>query len=500
MRRLSFILVLDLLLLVGTGAVWVELELHVLGRHTSSFTEPGAIATGSKTPAVFHGSHWNWTQTKDSSMTSDVKLITLDPGHFHASLVQKVMYPGISPSVWVYAPAGPDLDEHLKRVAAYNTRSENPTNWEEKLYTKPDFFERMLADRPGNVVVIAGNNREKINYINGSLNAGFNVLADKPMCIDAPGFEKLKAAFKTASEKHLLLYDIMTERYEITTVLQKALVNDSVVFGHLLNGSVDHPAVTKESVHYLFKYVSGKPLRRPAWFFDTAQQGEGIVDITTHLVDLVQWESFPEQPIALTEITMLRARRWPTIVTREQFTQVTGLPDFPEYLRQSLNHDGALLDYANGELNYSLRGVHAKVSVIWNFAAPTGAGDTHFSIMRGTKANVIIHQGKEENYRPELYVEAAGPGYQPAALQQAVKRLQRDYPGLELRQEGNRWHILIPDQHRADHEAHFGQVMEQFLRFLREGKLPAWEVPNMIAKHYTIMKALELAPGSHGVR
>ena len=73
----------------------------------------------------------------------------------------------------------------------------------------------------------------------------------------------------------------MTERYEITTMLQKALVNDPAVFGHLLTGSLERPAVTKESVHHLFKYVSGKPLRRPAWFFDVAQQGEGLVDITT---------------------------------------------------------------------------------------------------------------------------------------------------------------------------------------------------------------------------
>ena len=72
-----------------------------------------------------------------------------------------------------------------------------------------------------NVVVIAGNNREKTDYISGSLNAGLNVLADKPMCIDAAGFEKLKTSFKTAAQKHLLLYDVMTERYEITTMPAK---------------------------------------------------------------------------------------------------------------------------------------------------------------------------------------------------------------------------------------------------------------------------------------
>jgi predicted dehydrogenase len=441
------------------------------------------------------------TSQTTSGVKEDVRLITLDPGHFHASLVQKTMYPGVSSVVSVYAPAGPDVEDHLKRVEAYDTRAENPTRWEEKLYINGDFFEAMLAQKPGNVVVIAGNNQKKIEYITGSLNAGLNVFADKPMCIDASGFEKLKTAFATAGKKNVLLYDIMTERYEITTMLQKALVNDTAVFGRLRKGTLAHPAVTKESVHHLFKYVSGRPLRRPAWFFDVKQQGEGIVDITTHLVDLIQWESFPEQSIALSDVRVLRARRWPTVVSREQFEKVTGLKDFPDYLRENLNSDGALLDYSNGEISYTLKGVQAKVSVTWDFEAPAGAGDTHFSIMRGTKANVIIRQGKQENYRPELYVEAARLKDRvalQAALNKAVTRLKAVYPGMELRAEGDRWHIAIPAAHRTDHEAHFGQVMEKFLTFLKNGKLPAWEVPNMIAKYYTTTKAWEMAHEGNG--
>jgi predicted dehydrogenase len=460
------------------------------------------------TMSLAQTNHRKPPRTDGPELTGQVRLIMLAPGHFHAALVQKVMYPDVSPTVWVYAPAGPDLAEHRQRVAGYNTRSEQPTNWKEKLYTGDDFFARMLAERRDeqrNVVVIAGNNREKTDYVRQSLNAGLNVLADKPMCIDAAGFEKLRAAFKTATQKRLLLYDVMTERYEITTMLQKALVNDPAVFGRLVKGSLEQPAVTKQSVHHFFKNVSGKPLRRPAWFFDTAQQGEGLVDITTHLVDLIQWESFPEQSIALKDIRMLRARRWPTLITREQFARVTGA-EFPEYLRAQLNEDGALPDYSNGEMSYTLRGIHARVSVSWNFAAPPGAGDTHFSIMRGTKANVIIQQGSAESYRPELYVEAGDRKSREsqmslaAALQKAVKKLQAVYPGLELRREGTRWHVRIPERHRTDHEAHFGQVMEKFLTFLKQGKLPAWEVPNMIAKYYTNIKALELAQRSANLK
>src|SRR4029078_13726519 len=60
---------------------------------------------------------------------AEVRLMTLDPGHFHAALVQKEMYPGVAPRVDVYAPLGPDLLEHLGRIAAYNRRPDKQTSW-----------------------------------------------------------------------------------------------------------------------------------------------------------------------------------------------------------------------------------------------------------------------------------------------------------------------------------------------------------------------------------
>ena len=42
-------------------------------------------------------------------------------------------------------------------------------------------------------------------------------------------------------------------------------------------------------------------------------------------------------------------------------------------------------------------------------------------------------------------------------------------------------------------EAHFAQVTQNYLRCLRAGQLPDWEVPNMLTKHATVMKAYELS-------
>jgi predicted dehydrogenase len=423
------------------------------------------------------------------------KLITVDPGHFHAALVQKFMYADVDPRVQVYSPGGDDLTEHLKRIERFNTRTNDPTRWQEQVHTGPDFFAKMLADKAGNVVVLSGNNAKKTDYILQSVKAGLNVLADKPMAITPADFTKLKPAFEVAAANKVLLYDIMTERFEITTMLQRELSQQPELFGELVTGSPTEPAITKESVHHFSKLVAGLPLKRPEWFFDTRQQGEGIVDVTTHLVDLVQWEAFPEIVLKPEDAKVLNARRWTTTLTPAQFKQVTGADNFPDYLQGDVK-DGALQVFSNGEFTYQLRGVHAKVSVVWNFEAPPGTGDTHYSIMRGTKANLIIRQGAEQQFKPVLYVESAAgldPDAVAMALDHVIIALQVKYPGVGFQRDGNAWRVTVPEKYHNGHEAHFAQVTEHYLRYLRDGTLPDWEVPNMITKYATIMQAYEMS-------
>jgi predicted dehydrogenase len=425
-----------------------------------------------------------------------IKLITLDPGHFHAALVQKSMYPEVDSVVHVYAPEGEELTSHLKMIDQYNSRPDDPTKWKEEVYRGGDYFEKMLADKAGNAVVLAGNNQKKTDYIKRSVDAGLNVLADKPMVIDAAAFEVLKQAFQSAAAKKVVLYDIMTERYEISTMLQRELSMIPEIFGTLEKGSPDNPAVTKESVHHFYKFVSGNPLKRPAWFMDVNQEGEGIVDVTTHLVDLVQWECFPEQIIDYQkEIQVNSAKRSSTEMTLSQFTAITKLSSFPDYLKKDIIRDSVLNVFSNGEINYTLRGVHAKVSVKWAYKAPEGTGDTHYSIMRGTKANLIIKQGAEQQYKPALYIEQAGktdPAYE-ALLTAKFKPVQDKFPGVTLKKLAKGWEVMIPEKYKEGHEAHFAHVTEKFLEYVKKGDMPAWEVPNMIAKYYTTTKGLELA-------
>ena len=437
------------------------------------------------------------TQKKsDESMAKEyqVRLITVDPGHFHAALVQKIMYDQVSPEVHVYAPEGPDCKQHLDRINSYNTRTDNPTSWEEIVYTGSDFFEKMLEEKAGNVVVLSGNNLKKAEYITSSINAGLNVLADKPMIILEEDFPKLEEAFRVAQNKGILLYDIMTERYEVTTILQKLLSQREEMFGKLATGTEEDPAVTKVSVHHFSKIVSGSPLIRPAWFFDVEQQGEGIVDVTTHLVDLIQWECFPEQILTPGDINMIEATRWPTIISKEEFKGVTGFDDFPSFLQKDIK-DGKLNVYANGEMTYQIKGVYAKVSVEWKYQAPPGGGDTHYSVMHGSQCDLVIKQGAEEQFVPTLYVEnVKGISFNEfnEKLQNVLETLPYDNLNIE-KVNNNTLKIDIPAEYRVGHEEHFGQVTAKFLEYLTAGELPDWEVPGMVTKYYTTTSALKKA-------
>ena len=449
----------------------------------------GALAAVALTAALV-------AQKKDAAVTH-IHLMTLDPGHFHAALLQKDMYPGVDPRVDVYAPLGFDLYEHLKRVESFNTRADRPTRWQTELHASPDYFERLLRERPGNVVVMSGRNRGKIDRVAAAVHAGLNVLADKPWILDSADLPKLEAALAEADQKHVVAYDIMTERFEITSMIQRALVNDPATFGTLVSGSEEQPAVYMESVHYLMKTVAGAPNLRPAWFFNASDQGEGLNDIGTHLVDLVQWTVSPDKPIEYrTDIHVLSAQRWPTIIPESDFRRVTGERSFPAELAASVK-DGRLEYSCNTLVSYTLRGSHVKLNVIWDWEAPDGSGDTHFAFYRGTHAKIEVRQTRADKYTPELFVIPSPPDAKPtvlAAVRAKVQALQQFYPGIAVEDRGNEIHIAIPETYRVGHEAHFGQVASNFFAYLRNrSMLPVWEEPNMAAKYFVTTTGTEMS-------
>ncbi|MEO8886868.1 MAG: putative oxidoreductase C-terminal domain-containing protein, partial [Mucilaginibacter sp.] len=119
---------------------------------------------------------------------------------------------------------------------------------------------------------------------------------------------------------------------------------------------------------------------------------------------------------------------------------------------------------------------------------------SHYAVLHGTKADLLIKQTAAEKYTPVLYIN---PVKNDAAFEQAInaqlKVIETKYPGVELKKEGKGYTVIIPEKYKDGHEAHFGRVTEKYLSFLRNGDMPKWEVPNMIAKYYITTTALDIA-------
>jgi predicted dehydrogenase len=419
-------------------------------------------------------------------------LIIVDPGHFHAALVQKEMYPNLSPKVHVYAPLGPDLADYLTRIARFNTRKEQPTHWQLEVHAGPDFLERMCRERRGTVAIFSGRNCGKVQQIRAAIEASINVLADKPVIIRREELPVLEAALNSAEERGLIIHDMSSGgRRQIIPTLTRLLRDDPEVFGEPISGARADPGVMVESVHHIMKQVAGVPNLRPPWFFDVTQQGESLADVGTHLVDRVHSTLFPEEAIDYrADIRLHEASRWPTVLSSTQFHQVTGETGWPDYLEPWVKGD-ALEYFCNTRVQYEIRGVHVSLETRWDWEAAAG-DDRHSACYRGSRARLELRQDAEEGYRSELYVVPMADIAD--SLERRIAALQRSYPGIGLARLGQEWRVTIPETLRIGHEEHFAQMTRRFLDDVQHRRRPpAWEKPNTLAKYYVCTEGVALS-------
>jgi len=265
---------------------------------------------------------------------------------------------------------------------------------------------------------------------------------------------------------------------------------DSLFFGKIQTGTPDHPAIFESSVHHYYRGGKGN---RPSWFFDVSQQGEGIVDVTTHLIDLTFWKTFPDEIIDYTkDVKVLSAKHWPVNITRNEFSTATSLSEIPASLKPFMK-DTILEVFANGSINYQVKGINMGVSVEWRAATPKDGNDLRYASAEGTKARLLIKQEYGQK-RPLLYAQK-GPDISKKdfqmQLEQAVSRLQKNYPGISLSKESESTEIVIPSDLELSHDPTF----KVFLGYLVKRDMPEWEVPNTLAKYYITTTALEMTKG-----
>lgn len=415
-------------------------------------------------------------------------LVIVNPGHFHAALTLRENLADIDENIHVFAEDGPDVDNFVRLVRAFNERARNPTRWVLHVYRGADYLDRLLAQRPGEVVVVAGRNDEKLRLIHLLHARGFWVLGDKPWLIDSAQLGRLKEVTTVPP----LAMDIMTERHEIANRLQKALMRPAV-FG-TFRCDDGQPAIAIRSVHHLYKKVNAQPVRRPAWYFDVTAQGEGITDVTTHLVDLASWLAGDDEAIDFErDISGLSARQWPSVVSRELFGRITGVHDFPDALRDRVQGD-ALHYQCNALVEYRLRGVPVRVESLWELEEPADAGDLHRCVVRGTRSELIVDQGPQTRFLTTLSINPFEDTSAFAqALHDAVGGMQDDFPGLSVERDGAGFRLRIPAALRTTHEQHFAAVLQTFLGYVGARNWPASIGPALDAKYTLLATALDLS-------
>lgn len=410
-------------------------------------------------------------------------MTVIDPGHFHASLLQKNRLEGVSDTVRVFAPAGKELDAYISAVESFNSREKNPTSWVLDIHDGKDWLKEIPAAGKGEFAVLAGNNARKTEYISECIRLGYNVLADKPMAVTEADYEKLAGAYGTAREKCLIICDIMTERYDVLNRITKSIMSDDELFGKV-DGKI-----RIEDIHYFCKYVSGKPLIRPEWYFDVEQQGYGIADVTTHFIDLIFWECIPGRAIRREDVGKISASMFPTIITEREYRTVTGASEFPAFLHKYIRN-GRLEVQSNGTLNFETCGIPVEIVVKWNYSPAKGASDSFRQVIPGTRSQIEIVQDKKTGYRRELYLRIPSESLAKAA----ENFLKAEYPATSLvHQRGNLYLVQIPDSERLPHEEHFNRVGEAFTSFIRNGDIPEWETENTLTKYYITTQAVETA-------
>ncbi len=418
-------------------------------------------------------------------------IAVLNPGHFHAALSLRDSHPALADDVYVYAPDGEELQTFCNYIRDFNAREQSPTHWNLYVYKGEDSLEVLIREHKADIVILAGKNNSKIASIEQLNRAGFSIFADKPWVTEEKNLEFLRAALDS---QRPLTTDIMTERFEITTVLQKMFLAEPDVFGRPFVDPHGKPTIFKESVHHLLKIVNGKPLKRPPWYFDVNIQGEGIVDVTTHLVDMTQWMLFPGEKIEFAkDIQIQKAARWATTVSLEKFSAITQHSEFPASVLENVKNS-VLQCYCNGEIEYRVKGIPVHIRVLWNVEPPAGSGDTHYSLIRGTKANLSVRQLSEKNYQSEFLITPhSNPDSFVRPVQAVLDKHQKDYPGLSLRREENDFIIDIPQPLRTTHEQHFGEARNVFLEMLETGNEPAELRTNIVSKYTLLVEAKKKA-------
>lgn len=418
-------------------------------------------------------------------MTKKAIVDIINPVHFHGALPLQSRYSDIrgldlseEAHVW-YSP-----DNALSAFEGMQKKGIVHGDWKVLLYKRDEPLESMLEDSKGNVLVVACPNVDKMDVIYRAVQSGRYelVLADKPWVIEQDGLKKLRETIDAAKENGVLLVDIMTERYELGTIVQRMIMQDADLFGVLEAGSEEKPGIWKSSVHKLNKVHLG--VGRPPAYFDTAWQGEGLLDVTTHLVDMANWFIRPDTAVNPEDVKLYDAERWPTFVDQPVFAAMTKTEE---------RTPGNV--YCNGQFFYTLDGKNIGIRVEWDIKA--NEDDEHYSRIEGSKIQVEVLKGPEDKHQTVYITPKEDRPQCEKNLDRFIEKMREQLgePSISYVREGDRYKLQIPDRLYPTHFQHFAEQSVKGFKCLagEEDWQREIEDSRLLTKYYLTTGALAMA-------
>ena len=411
------------------------------------------------------------------------------PGHFHAALLLKSPNERIAADVHVYATAGDEREAFVGLIDAFNANTGHPTHWRVHIHDAPSeqaALDALIEERRGQAVVLAGRNDSKLRTIARLHAHGFWVIADKPWVANEQAASDLDEACKGSP----LAMDIMPDRHEFLARVRKQVVSSEELFGEFVTDDAQGPAIELSSTHHLYKIVNGRPLRRPAWYYDVRIQGDGVVDGHSHLTDQAQWLVGATHVYDFDkDVRINDVRRWATLVPLELFQDSTGLTTWPDLLRPQVRDD--VLHYAcNAELRYELCGINVRQFSDWGQREPAGGGDLHGAVIRGSRAVLSVEHGAHTAYVPQVYLHPRDGVSLHAVLDTALQDWQPMFPGLAVEAVAQGFRFVAPQVLHSTHESHFAKALAEFLDYMDSGHWPADLQARIRTRHLLLTDAL----------
>ena len=409
-------------------------------------------------------------------------LLIYDPGHFHAALTLREPNEKISNDIFVYAEAGKALDSFSKMVESFNQREINPTSWNLIINTEGDPLQNLISEKKGDIAIVAGKNNQKMELINKLVANGINVLADKPWVINKESLEYLK----NIEQNDAIYMDIMSQRNEVYRKLQKKLSENDKLFGGFIENENEY-GISEVAVHHFYKTVNGAPLKRPDWYFKTEIQGEGIVDLTTHLVDLSFWMINGNEPVVYSDVQLGEAERWLTKVPLEKYSLITDQTKFSTELSPYIQ-DNILDIYSNGRFDYCYKGIKTLVEVNWLLEEPENGSDAHVSVLKGKKSEIVYKVDPSTSYKSSLTIT---PHINDDDFKKSLAEFAEGYDQLEYDKNSNVYTLTLSDSVQTSHEGHFSLELKRFISFVDNSDLPEAVKTNLLTKYNLISDARE---------